>query len=163
MFALTYYERQVDLKSNIHYHKSIDELNHLKLLPKSLRITNMEAPLSQEQALSHFALLDTHSSDVIEDENNAVKWFMRGLDFYLVQDFMSSVEDLTKSILLDENFFPAYFMRALVRYKQLEYKKAEAALVDDVVVMGTDFKRNEVKRKERMKKVLRSLFFFFFR
>lgn len=145
MFALTYYERQVDVKNNIHYHKSIDELNHLKLLPKSLRITNMEAPLSQEQALAHFALLDTHSSDVIKDEKNAVKWFMRGLDFYLVQDFMSSVEDLTKSILLDENFFPAYFMRALVRYKHLEYKKAEAALVDDVVVMGSDFKRNEIK------------------
>ena len=49
---------------------------------------------------------------------------MRGLDFYLVQDFASSIDDFTQSILLDETIFPTYFMRALVRYKQLDYKKA---------------------------------------
>ena len=128
MYALTYYEKLSDVKRIVHYHKYIEELNHSKLFPKPLRITNMEAPLTEEQVRFHFALIDAHTSDVVADEKNAKKRFMRGLDFYLVQDFASSIDDFTKSILLDDTFFPAYFMRALVRYKQLEYKKAEATM-----------------------------------
>ena len=102
-------------------------MNRSKAFPKMLRITNMEAPLTEEQVRFHFALIDTHTSDIVVDDKNAVKRFMRGLDFYLVQDFDSSIDDFTKSILLDDTFFPAYFMRALVRCKQLEYRKAERA------------------------------------
>ena len=127
MYALTYYEKISDVKRAVHYHKFIDELNYSKLFPKMLQITNMESPLTEEQVRFHFALIDGHTSDIVSDERSAVKRFMRGLDFYLVQDFDSSVEDFTKSILLDGNFFPAYFMRALVRCKQLEYQKAEMA------------------------------------
>ncbi len=50
------------------------------------------------------------------------------LDFYLVQDFASSIDDFTQTILLDDTFFPAYFMRALVRYKQLEYQEGGSRL-----------------------------------
>ena len=69
---------------------------------------------------------------------------MRGLDFYLVQDFASSIDDFTQSILLDDTFFPAYFMRALVRYKQLEYKKAEAGMNEGVVSGAQEVKKAEV-------------------
>lgn len=125
MYALTYYEKVSDVKRTVHFHHYIDDLNRSKLFPKKLRITNMEAPLTEEQVRFHFALIDSHTADIVADDRNAVKRFMRGLDFYLVQDFDSSVDDFTKSILLDDTFFPAYFMRALVRCKQLEYQKAE--------------------------------------
>lgn len=69
---------------------------------------------------------------------------MRGLDFYLVQDFASSIDDFTQSILLDDAFFPAYFMRALVRYKQLEYKKAEAGMNEGAVSGAQEVKKAEV-------------------
>ena len=128
MYALTYYEKVSDVKRTVHFHRYIDELNRSKLFPKMLRITNMEAPLTEEQVRFHFALIDSHTSDIVADDHNAVKRFMRGLDFYLVQDFASSVDDFTKSILLDDTFFPAYFMRALVRCKQLEYQKAEESM-----------------------------------
>lgn len=144
MYALTYYEKMSDVKRIVHYHKYIDELNHLKLFPKPLRITNMEAPLTEEQVRFHFALIDAHTSDVVADDKNAKKRFMRGLDFYLVQDFTSSIEDFTQSILLDDTFFPAYFMRALVRYKQLEYKKAEATMNEGAVSGAQDTKKPEV-------------------
>ena len=124
MFALTYYEKVSDVKRSVNFHRFIDELNRSKLFPKMLRITNMEAPLTEEQVRFHFALIDAHTSGIVSDGQNAVRRFMRGLDFYLVQDFDSSMEDFTKSILLDDAFFPAYFMRALVRCKQLEYQKA---------------------------------------
>lgn len=144
MYALTYYEKQSDVKRIVHYHKYVEELNHSKLFPKPLRITNMEAPLTEEQVRFHFALIDAHTSDVVADERNARKRFMRGLDFYLVQDFDSSIDDFTKSILLDDTFFPAYFMRALVRYKQLEYQKA-LTISEGTASGATDVKKPEVK------------------
>ena len=128
MYALTYYEKVSDVKHTVHFHKYIDELNQEKIFPKPLRITNMEAPLTEEQVRFHFALIDAHTAALVEDPQNAKKRFVRGLDFYLVQDFDSSIDDFTHSILLDGNFFPAYFMRALVRYKELEYRKAESTL-----------------------------------
>ena len=103
----------------------IDELNQSKLFPRHLKITNMEAPLTAEQVNFHFALIDSHTSDIVASDQDARKRFVRGLDFYLVQDFANAVDDYTQAILLDEQFFPAYFMRALVRCKQLEYRKAE--------------------------------------
>jgi tetratricopeptide (TPR) repeat protein len=130
MYALTYYEKISDVKGTVHFYKYIDALNQSKIFPKPLKITNMEAPLTEEQVKYHFALIDAHTSDIVADDKDAKKRFLRGMDFYLVQDFASSVADFTKAILLDDTFFPAYFMRALVRYKQLEYEKAEAEMDD---------------------------------
>ena len=144
MYALTYYEKLSDVKHIVHYHKYIDELNHLKLFPRPLCITNMEAPLTEEQVRFHFALIDAHTSDIVADDGNAKKRFMRGLDFYLVQDFTSSIDDFTQSILLDDTFFPAYFMRALVRCKQLEYKKAEASMNEGAVSGTSETKKTEI-------------------
>ena len=141
MYALTYYEKLSEVKRIVHFHKYIEELNHSKLFPKPLRITNMEAPLTEEQVRFHFALVDSHTSDIVADDKDAKKRFLRGLDFYLVQDFASSIDDFTQAILLDDKFFPAYFMRALVRYKQLEYKKAEAELTEGVPGASSDSKK----------------------
>ena len=87
----------------------------------------MEAPLTEEQVKAHFSWIDTHTSAIAQDERNAEKRFVRALDFYLVQDFPSALSDLTQAILLDNAFFPAYFMRALIHCKQLEFQKAEQA------------------------------------
>lgn len=127
MYALTYYEKMSDVKRAVHYYKYIDDLNRAGVLPKRLYITNMESPLTEEQVKFHFALIDTHTSAIVENPKDARTRFSRALDFYLVQDFASSIEDLTQAILLDDSFFPAYFMRSLVRCKQLEYQKAEEA------------------------------------
>ena len=89
-------------------------------IAKTLQVT-------EEQVKVHFALIDTHTSAIVENPKDARTRFSRALDFYLVQDFASSIEDLTQAILLDDSFFPAYFMRSLVRCKQLEYQKAEEA------------------------------------
>ena len=132
MFALTYYEKMSDVKRSVNFHKYVEELNRSGVLPKRLRITNMEAPLTEEQVKFHFALIDTHTSAIVDDEKNASKRFARAIDFYLVQDFSSAVSDLTQTILLDGDFFPAYFMRALIRCKQLEYQKAEQTAETDV-------------------------------
>ena len=130
------------MKRSVNFHKFIEDLNLSNVLPKRIRITNMEAPLTEEQVKFHFALIDTHTSAIVADDKSAPKRFARAIDFYLVQDFSSAVSDLTQTILLDGDFFPAYFMRALIRCKQLEYQKAEQAVETDVV--PGDNKRKEI-------------------
>ena len=143
MFALTYYEKPNELMGGMHYHKFIDELNQSRQFHSLLRITNNEAPLTEDQVKTHFALIDSHTSDIVNDDRSAIKRFLRGLDFYLVQDFDSSIADMTQAILLDDTFFPAYFVRALLRCKQLEYMKAEA-IIDSNLPHQARSQENEV-------------------
>ena len=65
MFALTYYEKMSDVKRSVNFHKYIEDLNRTGILSKRLRITNMEAPLTEEQVKFHFALIDTHTSAIV--------------------------------------------------------------------------------------------------
>lgn len=139
MYVLSYYEKPSEVKRIVHYHKFIDDLNRTNTLPERLRITNAEAPLTEDQVQKHFALIDTHSAAIVANENDAVMRFARGLDFYLVQDFSSSINDFTQAVLLDNNFYPAYFMRSLVRCKQLEYQLAEE-LQNTTMVIGAPVK-----------------------
>ncbi len=128
MYALTYYEKRNDVKRTINYYRDIDDLNHDSLFHNQLIITNMEAPLTEKQASEHFASVNEYTLLLTKEPNNAKLRFLRGMDFYLTQDFPSAVEDFTQAILADGSFFPAYFNRALVRYKQLEYRKNEARI-----------------------------------
>ncbi|MBQ9675598.1 MAG: tetratricopeptide repeat protein [Bacteroidaceae bacterium] len=125
MFVLTFYERTAELKRTMHYYRYVDELNHNRTFYRDLLITNNEAPLDASQVNLHFTLIDQHSADIVANESDPMRRFMRGLDFYLVQDFSNAINDFTQSILLDDTFFPAYFMRAIVRFKQFEYQTAE--------------------------------------
>ena len=128
MYALTYYEKSDEVRRTIHYYKYIDLLNHEALFTKPLILTNNEAALTQEQIDEHFKLIDDHTLALTKDERNAKLRFLRGLDFYLVQDFENAINDFTEAIRNDDAFMPAYFCRAHVRYKQLEYQKAEAKM-----------------------------------
>ena len=125
MFVLTYYEKHDDVKRQVNYYKFIETLNNQKVLPGRLIITNEEAPLTEEQATKHFASIDEQTAAIVADPNDVNKRFARSLDFYLVQDFASAIEDLNQAIIIEGNFFPVYFNRALIRYKQLEYQKME--------------------------------------
>jgi tetratricopeptide (TPR) repeat protein len=125
MFVLSYYEKLSDVNNSINYYKYIDQLNHTQYFPAKLLLTCNETALSEEQAKFHFKEIDEHSLDITKDEHNATKRFVRGMDFYLVQDFASAKTDFTQAITEDNKFFPAYMMRAIVEYKELEYKKSE--------------------------------------
>ena len=81
MYALTYYEKMSDVKRAVHYYKYIDDLNRAGVLPKRLYITNMESPLTEEQVKFHFALIDTHTSAIVENPKDARTRFSRALDF----------------------------------------------------------------------------------
>lgn len=130
MFVLSYYEKIAEIDQSIHYYKYIDEQNRRGAYPNRLLITNVETALSEQQVTKHFASIDERTTAIVEHPNDADKRFARSMDFYLVQDWENAVEDLTQTILCDGGYFLAYFNRAVIRYKQLEYRKAEKEFDD---------------------------------
>ena len=96
-------------------------MNASKALPGRLIITNDETALTEEQVKRHFVSINEMSAEIVAHPDVVTKKFTRALDFYLVQDFNNAIRDLDETIRQSPDFFPAYFMRALIRYKQLEY------------------------------------------
>ena len=137
MFVLSYYERQEEVKRQINYSKYVDDLNNRHVLPHPLLITNNEASLTEEQVKQHFASIDAESEKIVDEPENVLHYFARALDFYLVQDFDNALEDLNRAIEKAPDFFPAYFMRAAIHYKQIEYRKRDT---------GYEIEQNEDKK-----------------
>lgn len=142
MYVLSYYEKTHEVRGDVHFHKYIAQINHSQALPKPLRITNREKPLTEEEVKEHFELIDYHSSLILTQPENPLVHFARALDFYLSQDFSSAINDLTHAILADKkgDFYPAYFMRSLIRYKQLVYNRSQ-----EVVSIAPELKEKQEK------------------
>jgi tetratricopeptide (TPR) repeat protein len=63
------------------------------------------------------------------------------MEFALVQDYSSAIDDITRATLIDGELYFAYFCRANWRYKLLEYKRAmgEATETADFELMMRDY------------------------
>lgn len=125
MFALTYYERSDEVRRQINFHDVIAGINDKRLLPHKLVITNQEVALTEKQVQEHFNSINTLSARIESEPENAMLYYARAIDFYLVQDFDNALADLNNCIEKNSGFFPAYFTRALIHYKELEFKKRE--------------------------------------
>lgn len=125
MFALNYYERREEVQKQLHVSKYIDALNDKHLLPHRLLITNMEASLDERQVQQHFAAIDQATAQIVASPAAALPYYARAMDFYLVQDFDNALKDLDDAIGHDASFMAAYFMRAVIHYKQIEYRKRD--------------------------------------
>ena len=135
MFVLTYYERRSDVNTQVNFDKHVNELNEKKLLPYRLLITNTESSLTEKQVKLHFESIDKYSAAIVANPENTMNYYARALDFYLVQDFDNAIHDLNEAITRNPSFSLAYFTRALIDFKQLEYrmrdKKMEVELEVD--------------------------------
>jgi len=133
MYVVTYYELDDKLTRPVVYHHDLDAVNRSGALPRQLLLTSSEAPLTETQIEFHFADINEQTRQVAEgvsdgdDENpeiddrvNAVHWFARGLNFYLVQDLISAIADYSSAIAADGSLWVAYFNRAVARYKQAQ-------------------------------------------
>lgn len=133
MFVLTYYEKIDQVKKLVYYAKTIEDYNARMVLGHKLRVTNEEAALTEDQVAVHFASIDNYSSKIERNRSDADAYFARALDFTLVQDFAEAIKDYTKAIDLNPDFAMAYFNRAVVRYKQLDYDRSQVDNADDVL------------------------------
>ncbi len=125
LFVLTYYEKADQVKKIVYYDKMVEDFNNQMVFPRKLRLTNQEAPLTEDQIAAHFTSINDYSSRMAQQPNDANAYFGRGIDFMLVQDFSEALKDFTKVVEIDPDFVMAYFNRAVVRYKQLEYTMSQ--------------------------------------
>lgn len=125
-FVLSYYEKGSDVKQHIYFSPLIEDINNSGSMPKVIRLTNDEAPLNSLQIEEHFNSINDLSQKIARDTLNADLYFARAIDFMLVQDFQSSIEDFGKAIRLNPDFALAYFNQAVVYTKQLELKDYSA-------------------------------------
>ena len=130
-FVLTYYERPDPVKKLVYYDKMVEDFNGKMLLSRKLRITNEEAALTEDQVAAHFASIDEYSSRIGSQSTDVTAYFGRALDFMLVQDFSEAIKDFDRVVELDPSFAMAYFNRAVVRYKQLEYNQSQSSSTMD--------------------------------
>lgn len=141
-FLITYYEKVDPVKQLVYYNEMLENYNNRSVLGRKLRLTNQEAALIEDQIAEHFASINEYSSKIQADPKNADVYFGRGMDFLLVQDFAEAMNDFGKAIELRPDFAIAYFNRAVVRYKQLEYMLAneqpEVSSLDNLPSMTVD-------------------------
>lgn len=104
MFVLTYYEREEEVKRQVNYSKSIDDLNSRHVLPRRLLLTNNETPLTEKQVKQHFESIDNETAVILSESDNVYHYYARALDFYLVQDFDNALSDLDEVIARDSTF-----------------------------------------------------------
>ncbi len=120
-FVLSFYAKNDELRRTNYYHPTIELYNKEKKLSTVLRITNTEIPLTEDLVKIHFDAIDHISSQLTTQTDDADIFFNRAMEFSLIQDFSSAINDLNKAILLRPDFTLAYFARANIRYKQIEY------------------------------------------
>lgn len=147
-FVLTYYEKPDPVKNLVYYNKMVEDYNSKKLLPMFLTITNQEAALNEDQVSQHFTSINNFSAKIDANPTDANLYFGRALDYMLVQDFMEAIKDYDKVVTLDPSFVMAYFNRAIVRYKQLEYdlshdsNQDDLSMIDKQLSVGTKGNQN---------------------
>ena len=133
--SLSYYSQ-----SATKYNYSLAAFNQRRLLPDALKATTHELPLSAEMVSHHFAQIsqlsttidalpsDLRSVPEREGEYVAKTLFARAMEFAIVQDYASAIEDCSRALTLSglDNTMEAimYFCQANWRYRLLEYQLA---------------------------------------
>lgn len=124
LFALTYYNKDSEVGRIIHYHRYLESINRTRELPLSLIVTASEQALDERQIAFHFKDIDTQTAKFTDKDEEAIHYFARGIDFYLVQDLEAAINDFTQTIITDGTLWLSYYARAVVRHKQLEMLRA---------------------------------------
>lgn len=121
MFVLSYYARYDETRRTNLYHPLINSFNRNKSLASTLKVTNNELALTDDLVNYHFNNIDKITKQINENSDRADLYFMRAMEYALVQDFSSSINDLNRTLALQPDNVLAYFMRANMRYKLIDY------------------------------------------
>ncbi len=157
--VLSYYQ-----SGKSYYHYLVEEYNRTRSLPSPLRFTTQEVALTAELINAHFdrisslsAQLDvyekqyTNSQTLIQltPDKVASLYLSRAMEFALVQDYSSAIDDCTKALKLSTFDYRLStiltFCRANWRFKLLEYQRstgtltAESAMDFDIMLRDYDY------------------------
>lgn len=130
IYQLSYYARPNELQPANAFADDLDRLNEQNFFEHQLVITNDEVVLEPAQITEHFtSALEYEKAINSRGERNVLLSHLgRSIDLMLLQDYADAMADIDAVIEQSPGFMLAYFQRASLRYKNLEYMRAEAAL-----------------------------------
>jgi tetratricopeptide (TPR) repeat protein len=120
-FVLSYYSKPDAIRRTNLFHLMVEQYNRKRVLGAELKITSVEIPLNNELIDKHFETINKISSTLLQQDQNPDLYFYRGIEYALVQDYSSSIEDLNRAVSLKSDFVLAFFARANIRYKYVDY------------------------------------------
>lgn len=134
--ALSYYAQNQSLRRTHYFHFIVDQLNQSHTLPSPLQFTPWEVTLTADMVSSHFEAIDRLSNriDKSQDKTASSLYLSRAIEFAIVGDYSSAIEDLNRCLLAmsDANQKAIlYFLRANWRYKLLEYQRTTGELREE--------------------------------
>lgn len=136
--VLSYYKLEQQLRRTNYFYFAVDDFNKSGALPSPLHFTVQEQPLTAEMVNQHFEAIDRFSTIIDQTDPNTISaddlsklYFARAVEFALVQDYSSAIDDCTKALNLISDFSIGYFCRANWRYKLLEYQRSTGELFSD--------------------------------
>lgn len=150
-FVLTYYAKNDEIRRTNLYQPIVEDYNKLRKLSTILKITNNEIPLTSELINRHFEAINIITNKLSGYENDADLYFNRSLEFAMVQDFNSSIEDLNRALAIRPDFTLAYFSRATIRYKLVEYNKSTVTETDSYKFENTTDRSNRILSENKYK------------
>lgn len=132
--VLTYYNQDLSLRRTNYYHPLVEYINAKEILPSILRFATQETALTAQMVDFHFSEIKRLSQLIIQqeiaeqpnDNTLAALYLSRAIEFSIVQDYTSAVDDCTRAALHAEKQIEPiiYFCRANWRYRLLEYQRA---------------------------------------
>ena len=140
VFSLSFYEKfrpgpERQTMDYTHYLTELSNAGCEKM--RKLLITNQELSLTTEQADLHFKSIDEYSKRIGENPESAAFFFARGVDFALVQDLTSAIQDLTRALQLNDKMVLAYFERANLRLRKINVEYASKPIEENSIVNAT--------------------------
>jgi tetratricopeptide (TPR) repeat protein len=145
--VLSYYSKDLTLRSTNYYHHLVEYVNQNGVMPAAMRFTSQELALTAEMVDFHFAEI-TRLSNRIDRAPTADLYFARAMEFAIVQDYTSAIDDCTRALSLTDAkplTVIATFCRANWRYRLLEYQRANGEQVAttnmDYDIMLRDYDR----------------------
>jgi len=139
--VLSYYTQDISLRRTNYYHPTVDRLNKSETLPAALKFTSQELTLTAEMVDYHFENI-TRLTRLMDEAPSAVLFLARALEFAIIKDYASAVDDCTKALVLaDREIEPVIvFCRATWRYR-MEEPDYELILrdYDQVIRLQPDF------------------------
>ena len=119
--VLSYYSQDLSLRRTNYYHPLVDLLNRQQALPAALKFTSQELTLTAEMVDYHFANIN-RLTRLVEEAPSAVLYLARAMEFAIIRDYASAVDDCTKAIVLaDRQLEPIIvFCRATWRYRMMD-------------------------------------------
>lgn len=121
LFALSYYTSPTELRPSAYYLKEVDDVNSTRVLRFMVQLTNADvAPSDEENINRHFRSVEYYNSYIATHTPRAIDYFGRAMDFVVLRDYSSAVEDLNRAIQLTPDFALGYFERGVARYKAMQ-------------------------------------------